>query len=125
MNQEEFIELCIMLGCDYAGTVKGVGQVKALELMRKYKTVDACLASLDKSKYTIPETLLEEVKIAREEFVQPEVTPAKDVEIKWGECDADGLIQFLVTEKQFSEARTHLYCFCVAVVSAPQHLNRT
>lgn len=27
-TQEEFNDLCIMLGCDYAGTIKGVGQVK-------------------------------------------------------------------------------------------------
>jgi len=104
-SMDEFVELCIMLGCDYAGTVKGVGQVKALELLRKYRSVDAAVASLDKAKYTVPETLLEEVRIAREEFLGPEVLAAKDVELKWGECDADGLVQFLVTEKQFSEER--------------------
>ena len=104
-SMDEFVELCIMLGCDYAGTVKGVGQVKALEPLRKYRSVDAAVASLDKAKYTVPETLLEEVRIAREEFLGPEVLAAKDVELKWGECDADGLVQFLVTEKQFSEER--------------------
>ena len=40
-TMQEFIDLCVMLGCDYAGTVKGVGQVKAIELMRKYKTIEA------------------------------------------------------------------------------------
>ena len=104
-TMQEFIDLCVMLGCDYAGTVKGVGQVKALELMKKYKTIEECMASLDKTKYTFEESLLEEIKIAKNEFVNPEVTPAKDVNLTWGECDADGLIAFLVTDKQFSEER--------------------
>jgi len=104
-TQEEFNDLCIMLGCDYAGTIKGVGQVKALELMKRYKTLDACVQSLDKSKFTVPEKWEEEVKQAREEFNTPEVTAAKDVELKWGQPDEEGLIKFLVEEKQFNEER--------------------
>jgi len=105
MSTEEFTELCIMLGCDYAGTIRGVGPVKAIELIKKYKTVEAVVENLDKNKYTIPPNFQEEVIAARAEFRAPEVTPAKDIELKWGEPDAEGLIQFLVEEKQFSEER--------------------
>lgn len=29
LSQEEFIDLCILCGCDYTSTITGIGQVKA------------------------------------------------------------------------------------------------
>jgi flap endonuclease-1 len=104
-TMEEFTDLCILLGCDYANTVKGVGPVKALELIRKYRTLEKCIESLDKSKYGVPENLQAEIESAREEFARHEVTPASEVELKWGDCDEKGLTDFLVTEKCFNEDR--------------------
>jgi hypothetical protein len=35
----------------------------------------------------------------------PQVTPGAQVELKWGEPDEEGLLQYLVKEKQFNEER--------------------
>lgn len=58
-----------------------------------------------KSKYTLPEDW--PYADARELFFNPDVRPADhpDCEFKWEAPDVDGLVQFLVTEKGFSEDR--------------------
>ena len=35
MNPEQFVDLCILLGCDYVDKIKGIGPKKAIELVRK------------------------------------------------------------------------------------------
>lgn len=42
---------------------------------------------------------------ARELFLNPEVADPETLEIKWGEPDIEGLVDFLVREKGFSEER--------------------
>ena len=32
-SQKEFVDLCILLGCDYADKIKGIGPKKAIELV--------------------------------------------------------------------------------------------
>lgn len=36
LSQEQFIDLCIMCGCDYASNIRGIGPVRALEFIRKH-----------------------------------------------------------------------------------------
>lgn len=50
-------------------------------------------------KYPSPEDWL--FKEARGLFVNPDVVDCSTVELKWGEPDEDGLIQFMCNEKQF------------------------
>ena len=58
-----------------------------------------------KCRYTLPEDW--PYADARELFLNPDVRPAHhpDCEFKWEAPDIDGLVQFLVTEKGFSEDR--------------------
>jgi flap endonuclease-1 len=42
----QFIELCILLGCDYLPSIHGVGPVKALSLLRKHRTLAALIPHL-------------------------------------------------------------------------------
>ena len=39
LKMKSFIQLGILLGCDYVKTVPGIGYVKAFELIKKYKTI--------------------------------------------------------------------------------------
>lgn len=32
--QAQFIDFCILCGCDYAGTIRGIGPVRALQLIQ-------------------------------------------------------------------------------------------
>ncbi|TVY57383.1 Flap endonuclease 1 [Lachnellula cervina] len=105
---DKFVDLCILLGCDYLDPVPKVGPQTALRLIREHKTLEAFVeyAKNDKkSKFVIPEDW--PYADARELFFNPDVRPAEheDCEFKWEAPDIDGLIQFLVTEKGFSEDR--------------------
>ncbi|KAK0870151.1 Elongation of fatty acids protein 2 [Friedmanniomyces endolithicus] len=106
MDLNQFIDLCILLGCDYVDPVKGIGPKVALELIRKYKTLEAVVDANDKSgKFTFPEDW--PYKDARQLFLEPDVRQADDplCDFKWESPDVDGLIKFLVEEKGFSEDR--------------------
>lgn len=63
------------------------------------------MKSEKKPKYIIPEDW--PYQDARELFFNPDVRPAdhEDCDFKWIEPDVEGLVQYLVTEKGFSEDR--------------------
>ncbi|CEP22417.1 K04799 flap endonuclease-1 [Cyberlindnera jadinii] len=106
MDQKQFVDLCILLGCDYCESIRGVGPVSALKLIKEYGTIEGVLEFIKSnpdSKYKIPEDWPYEG--ARELFLNPDVIPAKDVELKWREPDEAGLLKFMVEEKGFSEER--------------------
>ncbi|KDQ20824.1 hypothetical protein BOTBODRAFT_26846 [Botryobasidium botryosum FD-172 SS1] len=46
MDMEQFIDLCILLGCDYLEPIKGVGPKSALKLIREHGTLAAVVAHL-------------------------------------------------------------------------------
>ncbi|CAG9570902.1 unnamed protein product [Danaus chrysippus] len=103
LEQTEFIDLCILLGCDYCGSIKGIGPKRAIELIKQHRSIEQVLHNIDTKKYTPPENW--EYENARRLFQQPEVTEAKDVELKWSDPDEEGLVKFLCGDKQFNEER--------------------
>jgi flap endonuclease-1 len=106
MELEQFIDLCILLGCDYVDPVKGIGPKVALELIRKHKSLENVVAEIQKSgKFTLPDDW--PYQDARLLFLEPDVRSAEDPEcdFKWDAPDVDGLVKFLVEEKGFNEDR--------------------
>ncbi|KAG5720045.1 Flap endonuclease 1 [Termitomyces sp. T112] len=159
MDMSQFIDLCILLGCDYLEPIKGIGPKTALKLIREYKDLKGVVAHLrekeaekaavakseDESEAEpAPTSDVEQpddsegeeeapkpkpkrksakgkgkgkgkggVRIpedwpweqAKELFLKPDVLSADQVELEWKNPDIEGLVQFLVTEKGFSEER--------------------
>ncbi|KAF2863051.1 flap endonuclease 1 [Piedraia hortae CBS 480.64] len=106
MERDQFIDLCILLGCDYVDPVKGIGPKVALSLIKEYKTLEAVVEHIRKNtKYTLPDDW--PYQEARQLFLEPDVRKASDPEcdFKWENPDVDGLVKFLVEEKGFSEDR--------------------
>ncbi|XP_015187766.1 PREDICTED: flap endonuclease 1 [Polistes dominula] len=103
LNKDEFIDLCIMLGCDYTNSIKGIGPKRAIELIKTHKSLEKIIEKLDTKKYTIPEDW--NYKQARLLFKEPDVADVNDIELKWSEPDEEGLVQFLCGDKQFNEER--------------------
>jgi flap endonuclease-1 len=83
LSYEQFVDLCIMCGCDYTNTIKGIGPKNALKLIREFKNIEAVLVHLEKGKkHDIPadwkeqrvskkalelaEKVVEEARLARE-----------------------------------------------------------
>ena len=104
----QFIDLCILLGCDYVDPVPKVGPSTALDLIRKYGTLEGVVDFIKndpKKKFILPDDW--PFADARELFLKPDVRPPDhpDCDFHWNAPDVDGLIQFLVHEKGFSEDR--------------------
>lgn len=103
LNRDEFIDLCIMLGCDYCESIKGIGPKRAMDLIRQYRSLEKILENIDLKKYTVPEKWA--YKQARQLFINPEVANPETIELKWTEPDEDGLVKYLCGDKNFSEDR--------------------
>ncbi|GMG48150.1 unnamed protein product [Ambrosiozyma monospora] len=106
MDLNTFVDMCILLGCDYCETIKGVGPVTAMKLIKEHGSIEKIIEAIEKnpkSKYRVPENW--PYKEARELFLHPEVKDGNEVDLKWTEPDVDGLIQYMVRENGFSEQR--------------------
>jgi flap endonuclease-1 len=97
-----FIDMCILLGCDYTDHIEGIGPATGYNLIKQYNDIENVINHIkDVKKFKIPENF--DYSAARNLFITPEVTD--DVQLNWGTCDEPGLTQFLVEEKGFSTTR--------------------
>ena len=104
MTREQFVDFCILLGCDYCDTIPKVGPKSALDLIRKHGTLEELVKWIKKSeKYTLPEDW--PFADARELFLKPDVTPPEQFDFKWTGPDTEELVKFLVDEKGFNVDR--------------------
>jgi len=78
LTHAEFVDLCILCGCDYTSTIRGIGPKTALSLIRKYGSIEKILPEIEaknrdsekKTKNDIPvewnkEKLIKMRKLAR------------------------------------------------------------
>jgi len=102
LTMPEFIDLSILLGCDYCDKIRGVGPKSAVTLIKQHHTIENILANADaKFLANVPPDW--PYKQARELFVNPEVTPASECSFKWGLPDAAALMDFMHTKNGFAE----------------------
>nr|XP_028591811.1 probable flap endonuclease 1 homolog isoform X1 [Podarcis muralis] len=104
LTQEQFVDLCILLGCDYCEKIRGLGPKKALPLLRQHGSIEQVLHSTcSAQKHPLPENWpLEET---RRLFLHPEVAEPSQVVLEWREPDEEGLLQFLAHEKHMAECQ--------------------
>ena len=103
LSHNEFIDLCIMLGCDYTNSIKGVGPKRAIELIKAHRSLETIIDKLDTKKFPVPEDW--NFKQARLLFQEPEIMDPEEIELKWADPDEEGLVTFLCGDKQFNEER--------------------
>jgi len=57
-TMDQFIDLCILLGCDYTDTIYGIGPKKAWELIKKYESIENIITleqKITKAVYKLPD----------------------------------------------------------------------
>ncbi|KAI9316242.1 PIN domain-like protein [Dichotomocladium elegans] len=110
LTHDEFIDLCILLGCDYVESIKGVGPMRAYNLIKEHRTIEKALKHLpEKLRENVPKDW--KYDEARELFKKPEVLPdSENIELKWDVPDVEALVDFMVREKGFSEERIRKSC---------------
>lgn len=53
LTYDQFVDMCILCGCDYTPTVRGIGPKKAYNGIKAHHTAEKYLASLDKKKFPV------------------------------------------------------------------------
>ena len=106
MSMDEFIDLCILCGCDYTTNINGVGPIKAFKYISHLGgKIENVIRKIErendnpwkKKKYHIPENFF--YKEARELFKAPDaIKERKKLEelIKWNKTDEEGMKEFLI-----------------------------
>jgi len=134
LTHDQFIDLCILLGCDYCESIRGVGPKTALKLIREHGTIEKILVNLDRKKYTVPdewepnakkeaddadsageeESPPDEAQSKKEDLIPVYVQARKlfhehevlgKVDLKWKPCEAEELTKFLVDDMGFNPDR--------------------
>ncbi|XP_078281792.1 LOW QUALITY PROTEIN: putative flap endonuclease 1 homolog [Rhinoraja longicauda] len=103
LSHEQFVDLCILLGCDYCDKIRGVGPGRALPLLQQHRSLDGVVQHLRPGRLAVPEDW--PYREARRLFLQPVVTDPGGVTLEWGAPDEEGLVQLLVHEKHAKEWR--------------------
>ncbi|KAJ4795414.1 Flap endonuclease 1 [Rhynchospora pubera] len=102
LTMDEFIDLCILCGCDYCGTIKGIGGQTALKLIRKHGFLENVLENINRERYKVPEDWpYQEVRrLFKEPMVSYEVS-----DLSWTCPNEEALLEFLVHENNFNHDR--------------------
>jgi flap endonuclease-1 len=79
LTEEQFIDLCILLGCDYCDSIKGIGPHRALALIKEHKNIETILKNIDLAKYKVTEDW--NYQGARELFRNPLVTDPSTIQV--------------------------------------------
>lgn len=83
MTMDQFIDFCIMCGCDYCDAIENVGPVKAYNFIKEFKTIEKVLEHIQqeniekqeagKQLYVLPSPDNFNYQMARELFRKPDV----------------------------------------------------
>jgi flap endonuclease-1 len=101
LTREQFVDFCILCGCDYCETIHGIGPKKAYELIQQKGTIEEIIESLDTNKFQVPEDF--DYMNARRLFFEHEVDT--DMTIQWRKPDLDGMLEFMCDQKGFARQR--------------------
>lgn len=94
LTYDQFIELCILFGCDYCPNLSDVKVNEIYSVYSKCKSIEKTLEELKTRGYAIPEKF--EYKEAKEYFANSSHNPVKPEAIKMKKPETDKLLNLLV-----------------------------
>ena len=98
ITYEQLIDVGILIGTDFnPDGIKGLGPKTALKLIHKYETLENALPHIKNAMFPHSPSEIREV------FLNPDVSD--DYILKWKDPDVEGIVNFLVREKDFTENR--------------------
>jgi flap endonuclease-1 len=123
ITYDQFVDLCILCGCDYTSKIYGIGYVNAYKLIYKYKNIEGILENIKSmSKFKVPSDF--DYKCARKLFNNPfEYDDIKShvMELKMKEPDKDNLLILLkntkLHNKYIEEINLHLMTYYLNIIS--------
>ena len=105
MNMEEFIDMCILCGCDYCPTIKNIGCQKSYQYMKEYKSIESFI---DSKNLEVSNEFLSKYKIARETFnIFKDKIKSDEIKLVESVYNKDAIENFLISECCMSPKRVH------------------
>jgi flap endonuclease-1 len=104
INMNQFIDICILLGCDYTETIDGIGKKKAWDLITKYGSLEELISKEKKiiqSKYKLPDNFRYEE--SREYFKNPRHIPVDCLDLELKKPQLNKLKKLLIVKYGFNE----------------------
>ena len=96
ITYEQFIELCILFGCDYCPNLSDVKHDKMFQTYIKYKNIEKTLEDLKNEDYIIPEKF--DYQEAKKYFMNSTHIDITSDDLKLKKPDTAKLIELLVTK---------------------------
>jgi flap endonuclease-1 len=115
MTMEQFVDMCILCGCDYAPSIPGIGPKRALDGIRKHGCVEAyvralqdsgSLAKLYKNEDKTAAEVISDLRVeaVRKLFFEPEVLHQEELpRLQWEAPQTNALVDWLVRDNGFSK----------------------
>jgi flap endonuclease-1 len=98
ITHEQLIDVGILIGTDFnPDGIKGLGPKTALKLIKQHGTLEKALPNIKNATLPHPPESIREI------FLRPNVRD--DYVLEWKEPDVEGIVNFLVRERDFSEDR--------------------
>lgn len=114
LNYEQFIDMCILCGCDYCAKINGIGPITAFKLIKSYDNIENILEYIKESgKYKVSDNF--EYEKARYIFMNAfNDFDYENLKIELGEPNIRKLLDFLsnnssnLKDKYYSEIENYL-----------------
>ncbi len=104
LTYDEFVDLCILCGCDYCENIPRVGNKTAYTLIKKHRSIESILPAVK----NIPDDYETKYKESRDLFkMYHDKLDIQQLSIHHSNWDLEKLYTFLVNDCSMSEKRVH------------------
>lgn len=105
LNQDQFIELCILFGCDYCPGITDAKQEIIFNTYKKHLNIVDTIADLRAQGFYIPNIEIEVYKVAKEYFKESIHYDINEKVINMNKPDTNRLLELLVGKWSFIKNR--------------------
>ena len=101
ITYNQFIDICILLGCDYCNTILGLEKCDILELVKKFGSLDNIISNINNGliKYKIPYYF--PYHQVQNYFKHPNVINPKNIYFKWNSSSKREIINYMCYKYNF------------------------
>jgi flap endonuclease-1 len=107
-TQQEFIDLCILLGCDYVNHIDGIGVKRAKDIIDEYRSIDNFLEKsneIKNKKYEVDNDYINKVNKARNYFLNGPSIIYSNNQLKLGSLDQKKIKELLINKYSYSKIK--------------------
>ena len=105
ITHEQFLDFCILCGCDYCPIIPKIGNITALKLIKKYNNIETIITE-NNSKYDFPENYLELFNAAKINFkIFIDKININEIVINKSVKDINKLSHYLIHSIEMNEKR--------------------